>query len=68
MRLVQFTRDMRPWRSGDAVPLTDELARRLVAEDEAIDKGPWPAAPVLPLDLADDAQASRSRRQNFRTK
>lgn len=42
MKTVTFTRDMRPWRKGDAVPVPDELADKLVASGEAENPQPFP--------------------------
>ncbi|PWC96961.1 hypothetical protein TSO5_05890 [Azospirillum sp. TSO5] len=48
MQTVTFTRDMRPWREGDSVPLPDDVADALVANGEAKDARPFPetATPV----------------------
>lgn len=42
MKTVEFTKDMRPRRRGDNVPLPDEVADRLVASGEAINPRPFP--------------------------
>lgn len=42
MKTVDLTRDLRPWRQGDSVPLPDDLADRLVASGEARNPRPWP--------------------------
>lgn len=42
MRAVTMTKDMRPWRAGDRVPLPDDVADRLVSSGEARDPAPWP--------------------------
>lgn len=42
MTSVTFTRDLRPWRENDRVPVPSELAETLVASGEARDPEPFP--------------------------
>lgn len=42
MQTVTLTRDMRPWREGDSVPLPDDVAEALLATGEAKDARPFP--------------------------
>jgi len=37
MKMVTLTKDMRPWRSGDRVPLPDAVADSIVASGEGKD-------------------------------
>lgn len=36
MKLVEFTRDMRPYTKGDTCAVPDEVADRLVKDGEAV--------------------------------
>ena len=52
MRIVTFTRDMRPWQSGADAVLPDELAAKLVADGDAKNPRPYPppdVAPAIPI-------------------
>lgn len=42
MKLVTLTRDLRPWRENDRVPVPDDVADRLVADGDATDPGVFP--------------------------
>lgn len=55
MKTVTLARDMRPWRAGDDVPLSDELAATLVASGEATNPRPFPAG----SEAADVSAATR---------
>lgn len=46
MKMVTLTRDLRPWRQGDRVPLPDTLADELVQAGDAADPADWGAATV----------------------
>lgn len=59
MKTVTLTRDLRPWRSGDSVPLPDEMAARLVEAGEAENPRPFPEG---------SAPSKPAGRQIFRTK
>lgn len=67
MRMVKLTKDMRPWRAGDKVPLATDLADKLILSGEASDAGPWPPADVA-SGLGDVATPARRRAQGVRTK
>lgn len=74
MRAVTMTKDMRPWRAGDRIPLPDDVADRLVASGDASDPSPWPGdgAPFTEMvgvrpDRA-ELPAQRSSRQRYQTK
>lgn len=41
MKTVDLTKDMRPWREGDAVHLRDSLARELIKNGEAKNLRPF---------------------------
>lgn len=74
MRAVTMTKDMRPWRAGDRVPLPDDVADRLVSSGEASDPGPWPGSGAPFAETADarpdraELPAQRSPRQRYQTK
>jgi len=42
MKWVTLTRDMKPWRENDRVPVPDELADSLVAEGAGKNLGSFP--------------------------
>lgn len=42
MQTVTLTRDLRPWRAGDSVPLADDVAQKLVDAGEATNPRPFP--------------------------
>ncbi len=48
MRIVTFTRDMRPWQTGASAVLPDAVAERLVQEGSATDSRPFPPPDVAP--------------------
>ncbi len=48
MRIVTFTRDMRPWQAGADAVLPDAIAEKLVADGDAKDLRPFPPADVVP--------------------
>ncbi len=68
MRMVELTKDMRPWRAGDKVPLADDLADRLVADKEATEAGPFPPAGIGPETTAAPPAPHARRLGRFRTK
>jgi hypothetical protein len=62
MKLVTFTRDMRPHSAGDTRVVPDDVAARLVdAGDVEPNPPPFPAG-------ASEAQEPRAERQTYRTK
>jgi hypothetical protein len=48
MKLVTLTKDLRPWRKNDRVPVPDALADKLVAEGDAVNPEPFTAAHARP--------------------
>jgi hypothetical protein len=48
MKIVTFTRDMRPWQKGQEAVLPDALAAKVVASGEATDPRPFPPQDVAP--------------------
>jgi hypothetical protein len=51
MKLVELTRDMRPWRAGDSALVSDALADAMVKAGEAHNARPFPPEadkPALP--------------------
>jgi len=48
MRVVQLTRDLRPWHKGQDAVLPDDLAERLLKSGEATNPRPFPPADVAP--------------------
>lgn len=74
MRAVTMTKDMRPWRAGDRVPLPDDVADRLVSSGDARDPAPWPGNCSPFTETADAcpdhavAQPGRHARQRYQTK
>jgi hypothetical protein len=54
MRIVEMTRDMRPWAKGQDAVLSDELAARLLSNDEKHPDGPAAknSRPFPPPDVA----------------
>ncbi len=48
MRIVQLTRDLRPWRKGEDAVLPDDLASRLLKSGEATNARPFPPPDVAP--------------------
>lgn len=42
MRLVELTRDLRPWRAGDSALVPQDIAERMVASGEATNMRPYP--------------------------
>lgn len=48
MKMVTLTRDLRPWRQGDRVPVPDDLAATLVEGGDATDPQEWGAPATAP--------------------
>jgi hypothetical protein len=48
MKIVTFTRDMRPWQKGQDAVIPDELAAKVVASGEAENPRPFPPEDVAP--------------------
>jgi hypothetical protein len=46
MKLVQMTRDMRPWQKGHDALVPDDVARSLVAAGDAENSRDFPAKPA----------------------
>lgn len=53
MKSVEFTRDMRPWRAGDRVPLPDTVADDVLASGEAINPRTFPGDEPIEAAKAD---------------
>lgn len=54
MKIVTFTRDMRPWQKGEDAVLPDALAAKVIASGEAKDSRPFPppdVAPAVPVGI-----------------
>jgi len=51
MKLVDLTRDIRPWRAGDSAALPDDIADRLVGAGEAKNPRPWPPTATAPASV-----------------
>jgi len=48
MKIVTFTRDMRPWQKGQDAVLPDDIARKVLASGEAENPRPFPPQDVAP--------------------
>jgi hypothetical protein len=70
MLTVTLTKDMRPWRAGDEVPLPDALAEQLVAAGEATGARPFSpeAAPAAATSAPAPAAAPSKRRYMTRSR
>lgn len=75
MKLVEFTRDMRPQTAGSTRIVPDDVAARLEAEGAVCNVRPWPertesGLPLVPVKPAvDKPKLSLSpRRQSYQTK
>lgn len=48
MRIVNMTRDMRPWRKGEDAVLPEDMAAKLVKDGDASNSRPFPPPDVAP--------------------
>jgi hypothetical protein len=69
MKIVTFTRDMRPYQAGHDAYLPDDVADRLVAAGDVENPRPWPLAPADVAPAPVDARPRQpARAQTYRTK
>jgi hypothetical protein len=48
MRIVQMTRDLRPWAKGQDAVVPDGVAQKLLKDGDAADSRPFPPPDVAP--------------------
>ncbi len=70
MKIVTFTRDMRPYQAGHEAYLPDDVADRLVAAGDATDPRVFPPRPEIQVRVqaADERPRVPGRAQTYRTK
>ena len=62
MRLVDFTRDMRPWRKGESRLVPDDVAEKLVADGVA------EVRPSVFDNRRDEVAEESRKRRTYRTR